>query len=257
MANRRSDHVNAGSPGYSKRGSQAPLGRLNEGGSQEAKGTSPPPVADEGLVPFPQRSKNRRNSVSPNGFSGTARRTEIEISPPCRNAIPGPASRRPANGAAAEIAALLLLPPAAQGRNSPPECHFLCPFLLDKQKKGGSYLLQRKEKNWTSSLVRMRSGAAGQYSFAFLFPHGGAGKEITVSTSVCTGRCRPPMWPADMIPLKGLGASKERASPIIMRRRESAQRAKKRIPIRVSAFLELLGRFELPTSSLPRMRSTY
>ena len=38
---------------------------------------------------------------------------------------------------------------------------------------------------------------------------------------------------------------------LIMRRRESAQRAKKRIPIRVSAFLELLGRFELPTSSLP------
>ena len=59
---------------------------------------------------------------------------------------------------------------------------------------------------------------------------------------------------ADMIPLKGLGASKERASPISMRRRESAQRTKKRIPIRVSAFLELLGRFELPTSSLPKIK---
>jgi hypothetical protein len=33
-------------------------------------------------------------------------------------AVPGPASQRPANGAAAEIAPLLFLPPAAQGRNS-------------------------------------------------------------------------------------------------------------------------------------------
>jgi hypothetical protein len=33
-------------------------------------------------------------------------------------AVPGPASQRPANGAAAEIASLLFLPPAAQGRNS-------------------------------------------------------------------------------------------------------------------------------------------
>ena len=46
-------------PGNSTRGSQAPFGRFNEGGSREGKGTSPPPVADEGLVPFPQRSKNR------------------------------------------------------------------------------------------------------------------------------------------------------------------------------------------------------
>ena len=38
--------------------------------------------------------------------------------PPCRIAIPGPAPRRPANGAAAEIAASLLLPQAARGRNS-------------------------------------------------------------------------------------------------------------------------------------------
>ena len=37
------------------------------------KGTSLPPVADEGLVPFPQRSKNARKSVSPQHFSGTAR----------------------------------------------------------------------------------------------------------------------------------------------------------------------------------------
>ena len=30
-------------------------------------------------------------------------------------------------------------------------------------------------------------GAAGQYSFAFLFPRGGSGKEIKVFASVCTG----------------------------------------------------------------------
>ena len=35
-------------------------------------------------------------------------------------AVPGPASRRPANGAAAEIPGLLLLPPAAQARNPLP-----------------------------------------------------------------------------------------------------------------------------------------
>ena len=33
----------------------------------------PLPVADEGIMWFPQRSKNRRISVSPHGFSGTAR----------------------------------------------------------------------------------------------------------------------------------------------------------------------------------------
>ena len=33
----------------------------------------PPPGAEEGRAQFPQRSKNRRKSVSPNGFSGTAR----------------------------------------------------------------------------------------------------------------------------------------------------------------------------------------
>ena len=33
----------------------------------------PPPVADEGNPQSPQRSKNRRISVSPNGFSGPAR----------------------------------------------------------------------------------------------------------------------------------------------------------------------------------------
>ena len=39
-------------------------------------------------------------------------------------------------GAAAEIAALLLLPPAAQGRNSPPWCRFLWFLSFGQQKKG-------------------------------------------------------------------------------------------------------------------------
>ena len=42
----------------------------------------------------------------------------LTLSPPCRNAIPGPASLRPANGAAAEIAGSLPLPPAAGASNS-------------------------------------------------------------------------------------------------------------------------------------------
>ena len=224
---------------------------------RRGKGTSPPPVADEGLVPFTQRSKNRRNSVSPNGFSGTARRTEIEISPPCRNAIPGPASRRPANGAAAEIAALLLLPPAAQGRNSPPKCRFLCPFLLDKQKKGGivSPPAQGKELDLILGKDEVRSCWA--VFVCISFPSRGSGKRNQGVRQCPHWLTHMPPACADMIPLKGLGASKERASPIFMRRRESAQSAKKQIPEWVSAFLELLGRFELPTSSLPRMRSTY
>ncbi len=42
-------------------------------------------------------------------------------------------------------------------------------------------------------------GAAGQDSFAFSFSRGGSKKRIKVFASVCTGSCRPPMWPADMI----------------------------------------------------------
>ena len=42
----------------------------------------------------------------------------LTLSPPCRNAIPGPASLRPANGAAAEIAGSLYLPLAAGASNS-------------------------------------------------------------------------------------------------------------------------------------------
>ena len=122
-------------------------------GPGRGKGTSPPPVADEGLMPFPQRSKNARKSVSPQHFSGTARWEKTKSLHLAAFAIPGPASRRPANtpgcpllplcgnspcGAAAEIAALLLLPPAAQGRNSPPWCRFLCYLSFGQQKKGTS-----------------------------------------------------------------------------------------------------------------------
>ena len=42
----------------------------------EGRNSGPPlPVAEEGDTEFPQRSKNRRISASPNGFSGTARRS--------------------------------------------------------------------------------------------------------------------------------------------------------------------------------------
>ena len=39
----------------------------------------PPPVAEEGRDGFPQRSENRRESVSPNGFPGTARRKSVSL----------------------------------------------------------------------------------------------------------------------------------------------------------------------------------
>ncbi len=179
-------------------------------------------------------------------------------------------------------------------KSSPPECRFLCPFLLDKQKKGGS---SRAEKR-TSSLVRLRPGAAGQYSSAFLltrgvkrnrgadqclhwsakappglsihiricrqrkkapqalwagcapellgsirlhsvFPCGGRENRIEVSSSVCTGRCTCPM------------ACATTHSNLPTAQKSTAG------PLGCGAFLELLGRFELPTSSLPRMRSTY
>ena len=47
--------------------------------------------------------------------------------------------------------------------------------------------------------MRHAARAAGQYSSAFSFSRGGSKKRIKVFASVCTGSCRPPMWPADMI----------------------------------------------------------
>ena len=42
-------------------------------GAREGTSARPLPVAEKGRALVPQRSKNRRASVSPNGFSGTAR----------------------------------------------------------------------------------------------------------------------------------------------------------------------------------------
>ena len=68
------------------------------------------------------RELSRRLAAVTDGVrlpTGGARKTHRAYAcPPCRIAIPGPAPRRPANGAAAEIAARLHLPLAAAGRNS-------------------------------------------------------------------------------------------------------------------------------------------
>ena len=89
------------------------------------------PATKRRLTP-PSSALRREDSPLGRGIGGCqrplcgARKMHLAYAcPPCRIAIPGPASRRPANGAAAEIAALLLLPPAAQDRNSPPWCRFL------------------------------------------------------------------------------------------------------------------------------------
>ena len=50
-----------------------PLRRI-EASRRRRESACPPPAADTGQALFPQRSKNQRISVSPNGFSGTARR---------------------------------------------------------------------------------------------------------------------------------------------------------------------------------------
>ncbi|MBQ6274472.1 MAG: hypothetical protein IJK63_09640 [Oscillospiraceae bacterium] len=44
---------------------------------EQGKAVPTPPVAEEVGAAFPQRSKNRRESESPNDFSGTARREAV------------------------------------------------------------------------------------------------------------------------------------------------------------------------------------
>ena len=143
-------------------------------------------------------------------------------------------------------------------------------------------------------------GAAGQIRLHFFslttrsesFRAGRSGKEIMVFASVCTGSCRPPVWPADMIRICPYNAKKQpsqwddclfgAAGQIRTATAHSAyalcavmpfplallaqlevgssisrHMQKSGRPDGATAFLELLGRFELPTSSLPRMRSTY
>ena len=178
--------------------------------------------------------------------------------------------------------------------------------------------------------MRHAARAAGQHSSAFSFSRGGSKKRIKVFASVCTGSCRPPAWPADMIrnrladarrfrtatahsayalyvvmpiPLAAL-AQKGRQFEYRQHEKNTAGHTGLRCfsgaagqirtatahiayamctvmpfplaalaqkvgssntyrheessrPSGATAFLELLGRFELPTSSLPRMRSTY
>ena len=48
---------------------------------EQGEAVPAPPVADEADTAFPQRSKNRRESESPNGFSGTARREAVPAPP--------------------------------------------------------------------------------------------------------------------------------------------------------------------------------
>jgi len=48
---------------------------------EQGKAVPTPPVAEEVGAAFPQRSKNRRESESPNGFSGTARREAVPTPP--------------------------------------------------------------------------------------------------------------------------------------------------------------------------------
>ncbi len=106
-------------------------------GPGRGKGTSPPPVADEGLVPFPQRSKNARKSVSAQHFS-LPRKVDRKRNLSTLPHLPFPGLLRDG-------------PPMARLRKLRPcfSCHrqrkaaiplpgvvFIGTFLLDKQKKG-------------------------------------------------------------------------------------------------------------------------
>ena len=68
--------------------------------------------------PHPPHTRRARRAVPRSTLRGGENPVGLALSPPCRNAIPGPASLRPANGAAAEIAGSLPLPPAAGASNS-------------------------------------------------------------------------------------------------------------------------------------------
>ena len=79
---------------------------------------------------------------------------------------------------------------------------------------------------------RPRCGPVLQRGFACIcFPLRGTGKQIKESTSVCTGRCKPPMWLADMIRIPR-GATK------------------KKTPVGGSSFLVLQRGFEPRTPCL-------
>ena len=148
-------------------------------------------------------------------------------------------------------------PGRGRNRNLPlPGVVFFAFFLLDTQKKEGSSPPGKKDNS--ASLVRMRSGAAGQYSIAYLFTSV-RGEKIS--------KCSP------VFALGARNSSRRFESPSgtrrLRRRRcnlpseehvaSKAQQLQIKEPVHSDwlFYLELLGRFELPTSSLPRMRSTY
>ena len=115
-------------------------------------------------------------------------------------------------------------------------------------------------------MMRHAARAAGQHSSAFSFSRGGSKKRIKVFASVCTGSCRPPVWPADMIRNRLADARRFRTATahsacalyVVMPIPRAALAQKvgssntdntRKTPQALracGAFLELLGRFELP-----------
>ena len=98
----------------------ATFGRLTGGGQKEATTGRPYGWVAEGwhLIRHLLRWDLIRRFAPPVHLAVPENPVGLALSPPCRNAIPGPASLRPANGAAAEIAGSLPLPPAAGASNS-------------------------------------------------------------------------------------------------------------------------------------------
>ena len=265
--------MHTGSPGNSKRGSQAPFGRFNEGGSREGKGTSPPPVADEGLVPFPQRSKNRRNSVSPNGFSGTARRTEtrnLSTLPQCHSRACFATARQhprvPSLAAARQFTLWrgcgncgLASSATWQRKAAIPllSVVFFATFFWTSKRKWDRISSCARKKERILGKDALRSCWAGFVCISF--PSRGMGKEIKVFARflhrtmkrppkdpfVQAGRFESPSGTRRFAP--SLPPACGRAALV------KAQQLQKKKPALTSwlFLLELLGRFELPTSSLP------
>ncbi len=152
-------------------------------------------------MPFPQRSKNRRISVSPNGFSGTARRTEtrnLSALPHLpfpglpRNSPPTPQGALSCRCAAIHLVARLrkLRPCFFCHRQRKtaiplPGVVFFGTFLLDKQKKGtppsrvGSFvslffkMTSPEPENSKSSLDKWRKPAIIGSTIEHLIKSGG------------------------------------------------------------------------------------
>ena len=61
------------------------------------------------------------------------------------------------------------------------------------------FVNSRSHKKGKSETRLPEIGGDGGIRLHSVFPCGGRENRIQVSTSVCTGRCKPPMWLADMI----------------------------------------------------------